>query len=141
MESLVVYSDGGARGNPGIAGAGFVIADKQGGTIYEGAKPLGVTTNNQAEYWALIFALEWLEDNAKKHPELTFKLDSKLIVEQLKGNYKVKNAGLKPMFVRVQELLTKIKPKSHDFVHIPRRQNKKADELANLAMDQQQNEK
>lgn len=141
MNEFIINTDGGARGNPGPAGTGFIIVDSEGNALIEVAKEIGVATNNQAEYWALVFALEWLEGNVPAGSKLTFKLDSKLIVEQLKGNYKVKNQGLLPLFTRVKELIDKVKPTQYSFTHVPRRYNKRADELANMAMDKQENER
>lgn len=134
MADFIIYTDGGARGNPGHAGVGIVIQDGNKETIKEINKYLGETTNNQAEYRAVIFALEWILKNKKQSfVEVTHFLDSQLIEQQLKGNYKVKNEGLKPLFIMVIELVKKIG--TVKFVHVPREKNKRADELVNQAID------
>jgi len=130
-ETIHIFSDGGARGNPGPAGAGAVLIDpKTGQPIAEVNKYLGHTTNNQAEYQALILALEEVKKYSPK--SLVCYLDSELIVRQLGGIYKVKNPAIKKRFLEAQELLGNM---SVRFVHIPREQNSRADKLANLAMD------
>lgn len=134
MESnkkLSSYSDGGARGNPGPAGLGAVLLDGDGNTLAEISKYLGVTTNNQAEYRALIEAITKANELGASH--LDCFLDSELIVKQLKGEYKVKNADLKPHYETIKSLCSSFAKVS--FTHIPRERNKEADRLANLAMD------
>lgn len=128
-----VYTDGGARGNPGPAGIGVVISNSQGKVVKEISKSIGLATNNQAEYWAVIFALEALIDFPESK-KVNFFLDSKLVVEQINGNYKIKNLGLKPLYERVKSL---VKQLGIDvvFEHVPRRKNKRADELVNEAID------
>ncbi|MBI4032340.1 ribonuclease HI family protein [Candidatus Berkelbacteria bacterium] len=138
MPDFLTYTDGGARGNPGPAGAGVVVQDGAGNTLAELAKPLGQMTNNQAEYWGLIFALEQVRELATVQglsaPSVTCYLDSELIVQQMNGLYKIKNEGLKPLYGRVRELVMTLGG-TVTFSHIPRRQNKRADELSNDAMD------
>ncbi len=128
---LTIYSDGGARGNPGPAGIGAVIYDSSGKIIKEISQFLGRATNNQAEYRAVIFALEAAKSLGGK--EITVYLDSELIVKQMNREYKVKNKDLAPLFLQVYNLsltFTKI-----NFIHIPREKNQLADKLANQAMD------
>lgn len=135
MSDYYIYTDGGARGNPGPAGVGVVIQDDKKETIQEIKKYIGESTNNQAEYWAVIFALEWILENKKESEvKVTHFLDSQLIEQQLKGNYKVKNEGLKPLFLRVNELIKKIG--EVEFTHVFRRHNKRADQLVNEAIDE-----
>ncbi|MBI4185440.1 ribonuclease HI family protein [Candidatus Berkelbacteria bacterium] len=137
MRELFVYSDGGARGNPGPAGAGAVIVDDRGETLREVSQPLGTMTNNQAEYWAVILILEQVLDLLQTGyvvDRVDYRMDSQLIVEQLAGNYRVKNLGLKPLFERVRSLLARLLVPI-EFSHIPRRLNTQADALANQAMD------
>jgi len=131
MEKLIINTDGGARGNPGPAGIGVVFSDTSGTTIVEFMEYIGETTNNVAEYKALILGLE----NAKsfKYTEIECRLDSELVVKQLNGQYKVKDSGLKPLYVKVQELAF-FKPIK--FVHVRREKNKLADKLVNIAIDE-----
>ncbi|MFA6492970.1 MAG: ribonuclease HI family protein [Patescibacteria group bacterium] len=144
---IIVYSDGGARGNPGPAGIGCVIQaqnekDKVE-NLAEISKYIGVATNNQAEYRAVVEALNWLianydvNDTSKVLLEVEFFLDSQLVVEQLNQRYKLKNEGLKPLFWQIRDLVIKLGGKV-TFCHIPREQNKKADKLVNLAIDKKE---
>jgi len=128
---IVAYIDGGARGNPGPAGFGVRIEQPDGTLIEEFAESIGVATNNVAEYRALLAALEW----AKRHraERLHVRSDSLLLVQQMLGNYKVKNAGLQPLHARAQALVHRIG--SVAFEHVRRESNAHADRLANLAMD------
>lgn len=130
-EPIKIYSDGGARGNPGPAGIGAIIYDAKGQVLAEISEFLGTATNNQAEYKALIAALKKAKELEVK--ELECYLDSELVVKQLKREYKVKNADLAPLFLQIHNLT--ISFKNISFHHIPREQNKVADKLANLAMD------
>ena len=132
----IVYTDGGARGNPGPAGIGFVIVEGST-TLKRGYAYIGETTNNQAEYEALIWALKGLDslvsgdDKEKAHIEV--RMDSELVVKQLRHEYKVKDVGLKKQFAKVSEYISLFP--NIIFKHIPREQNAEADALANEAMD------
>lgn len=133
MSTIIVNSDGGARGNPGPAGIGCVIKlDKQ----TEISEYIGEATNNQAEYKAVIAALEWIDDNVggKTDLNIQFFLDSQLVVEQLNQRYKLKNEGLKPLFWQIRELVIKLGGQV-SFMYIPREKNKEADRLVNQAID------
>jgi len=128
---IVAYIDGGARGNPGPAGFGVRVEDADGTLIEELAESIGVATNNVAEYRALVAALEWAKRHG--HGHLHVRSDSLLLVQQMLGNYKVKNAGLQPLHARARML-------AHDigrvtFEHVGRSLNAHADRLANTAMD------
>ncbi len=128
---LKIYSDGGARGNPGPGGAGVVIRDEKGQIIKTISHYLGFITNNQAEYQALIFGLEKARE--LKAQELDCYLDSELLVKQLNRQYRVKDKDLAPLFIKVWNLslgFKKIK-----FHHIFREDNKEADRLVNEAID------
>jgi ribonuclease HI len=128
---ITAFIDGGARGNPGPAGYGVYIIDDEGATLAELHGALGVTTNNVAEYNGLLAALTWA--SAHGHRRVHIKADSQLLVEQMKGNYRVKNAGLLPLYREAQALQARI---GHvTFEHIPRERNKEADRLSNLGMD------
>lgn len=147
MSNIKIYSDGGSRGNPGPAGIGVVIQKKnvsaQGGSAsgrkrkdIEIKKYIGVKTNNQAEYTAVVEALEWLKENNHQNSDIEFFLDSQLVVEQLNGNYKIKNEGLKPLFNRARELVLELGGRV-TFSHITRDKNAKADRLVNMAIDKE----
>ncbi len=131
MEDLVIYTDGGARGNPGPAGIGIVFFNKENKVIKEFCKYIGESTNNQAEYTALYTAL-------RKASELGYKnihifLDSELVVRQMLGIYKVKNNKLKELYNKIKELEKNFK--NIEYHHIPREKNKYADSLVNKAID------
>ena len=129
---LVAYIDGGARGNPGPAGYGVRIEQSDGTLVQEFHESIGVATNNVAEYRGLIAALEW----ARAHDchALHVRSDSLLLVEQMRGNYKVKNAGLQPLYARARLLAHEIGRVT--FEHVGRELNAHADRLANAAMDE-----
>lgn len=131
MKKLIIYTDGGARGNPGPAASGAVIygADKE--LLLQASKYIGETTNNQAEYQAVILALEKAKE--LEGDELEFYLDSELVVRQINREYKVKNAELAPLFLKIHNLSLSFKKVA--FKHIPRELNKEADKLVNQAID------
>jgi ribonuclease HI len=131
MSYFKIYSDGASRGNPGNAGAGAIIFDSAGNTIATVSKYLGTTTNNQAEYIALLLALEKIA--TLKPTAVEIFADSELMIKQLKGEYKVKNILLKPHYEKIMKILSTID--SYSLKHIPREKNKEADKLANLAID------
>jgi len=130
---LIIHVDGGARGNPGPAGAGVVIEDEQGRLIHEAGYFLGRHTNNAAEYHALLRALE--RAARVQSQALTICCDSELLVRQLTGEYQVRSDRLMALFNQAQLLL--VRGPRWTIKHIPREQNQRADRLANLAMDQQ----
>lgn len=126
-----MYSDGGSRGNPGEAGIGVYIEDENGNTLRELCQFIGTQTNNIAEYKALSRGLEAALDMGIT--EISCLLDSELVVKQIKGEYKVKNEGIIPMYNMIMPLINKFQ--SFEIRHIRRELNKKADALANKAMD------
>lgn len=128
---MQINCDGGSRGNPGHAAYGFVVK-KDGKIVKEGYGYIGIATNNFAEYTALVEALKWLAVSAPEE-NLEFNLDSQLVVSQLTGQYKVKNAIIKDLVSKVKELEAKFT--SISYKHIPREQNKEADALVNMALD------
>lgn len=132
-EKVKVFVDGASKGNPGEAAIGIVITSIDGQVICEEARYIGLATNNVAEYVALIAALKILMDQ-KRIPEAYFFSDSALMVNQINGVFKVKNAGLMPLISEAQALRRRL-PR-FQIVHIPREQNRRADELANLAIKQ-----
>jgi ribonuclease HI len=129
--TYILRTDGGARGNPGPAGAGFVIEDSEGTVVRSGGRFLGVATNNVAEYEALVWGLQTALDHGVQRIEV--KADSELIVRQVNGHYKVKHAGLVPLHRTACSLLKRFA--SSRVVHVRREENAAADELANRAMD------
>lgn len=131
MKKLVIYTDGGARGNPGPAAAGVVFYNDEQEKVAEFSEFLGHATNNQAEYKSLILALE--KTKAYKLKEIEVFLDSELVVNQLNGNYRVKNEGLKPLYQQVLALISKFDKIS--FSHTLREGNKLADKLVNKVLD------
>jgi len=131
MKKLVLFVDGGSRGNPGPAGIGVVILDENRKTVKEFKKFLGVTTNNIAEYNAVIYGLQ--EALMLKADEADLNVDSELVAEQLRGEYRVKNANIKPLFEQALHLISGFKKVNIN--HIKREENKHADKLANKAMN------
>jgi len=128
---VVAYVDGGARGNPGPAGFGVRIERPDGSLIEEFSDSIGIATNNVAEYKGLLAALEWGRAHGVTH--LLVRSDSLLMVQQMLGNYKVKNPGLQPLHARARLLAHQIGRVS--FEHLRREKNSHADRLANAAMD------
>ena len=127
-----VYIDGGSRGNPGPAGYGVQIVDGDGQVLAELHQALGHATNNVAEYQGLLAALAWALDRGVK--PLHIRSDSELLVRQLKGEYRVKNPGLQPLYQEARERVARIGKVT--FEHVRRELNREADRLANLAMDE-----
>lgn len=136
MQTIEIHTDGGARGNPGPAGIGVMITDgTKGAELGTLSEYIGEATNNIAEYTAIVRALEYLATLVPdtKGVQLAIKLDSQLVERQMNGVYKVKDAGLKPLYEKAKELVNEYA--SVTFTHIPRSENKAADALANQAMD------
>ena len=131
---LIIYTDGASRGNPGSSSYGFTISDKERKLLHEEGEYIGQTTNNVAEYTAVLRALKWVQKNfSDKKVEIELFADSKLAAEQLSGRYKIKHPNLKPLFSQIKILemeLGNIK-----YTHIPRGKNTEADRLANKALD------
>ncbi len=132
---LSIFTDGGSRGNPGPSALGVVIKNEEGKTIQKLNKFLGNKTNNQAEYLAVLEAFEWLSVNQDLSSlKIDFFIDSKLVVNQLSGFYKIKNQDLKDLIIKIKFLENKISGKI--FYHfIPREKNKEADLLVNQTLD------
>ncbi len=137
METILAYTDGGSRGNPGPSGLGVFICDTDGVMQKEVHAFLGIGTNNVAEYQAVVTALTTLKKmyGKKTHTmQFEIRMDSQLVERQLNGNYRVKHPALIPLFMHIKHI------EEHDFpnieyVHVRREQNKDADRLANVAMD------
>jgi len=130
-KSLRLFTDGASRGNPGEAGAGIVVIDDGGRELIAQGKYLGACTNNVAEYQALLLGLT--EASRLGDGTIDIFLDSQLIVRQIQGIYKVKSSDLQPLFARVKLLLSSFD--NFTVSHIPREQNKRADQLANQGID------
>jgi probable phosphoglycerate mutase len=126
------YIDGGARGNPGPAGYGVRIEDADGNLLDALYGGLGVTTNNVAEYNGLLAALKWAVDRGIDRVEI--RADSELLVRQMRGEYRVKHPGLQPLAARARLLIAQLGDVT--FQHVRREQNKEADRLSNLGMDE-----
>ena len=137
-ELLEINTDGGARGNPGPAAIGAYAASN-GKKIFTVSETIGETTNNVAEYTAVIRSLEVIDQKDISVDKLKFILDSELIVKQILGQYKVKQPHLKILRQQIADLVTKLKEKGQinlmTFIHVPREQNKSADTLVNKALD------
>jgi len=134
---LSIYTDGGARGNPGPAAIGFVIKSVDNKLIVEDGQLIGDATNNTAEYKAVIAALNWFEENKSAAPATaTFFLDSNLVVNQLIGNFKIKKIHLNQLAQEIHAKLTNLGITAA-FQHIPREKNYRADYLLNQALDSQ----
>jgi ribonuclease HI len=129
---LVVFADGAARGNPGPAGAGAVLYDARGTLVAELARPLGHATNNVAEYSALILGLE--EAKRRGATAVDVRMDSLLVVQQMRGLWRIKHPGLIPLALHAGELLASFPER--EIRHIPRDENAAADELSNRAIDE-----
>jgi len=137
MERIIIYTDGGARGNPGPAAIGVVIRDSAGRLIKSYGKSIGNTTNNEAEYRAVISALEKLKSiwgkKKTKNLSLEVNMDSELVVKHLNGEYKIEEERLFPLFIKIWNL--KMDFGEIKFKHIPREKNMEADRLVNQALD------
>jgi ribonuclease HI len=132
IDELVIYTDGACRGNPGEGGAGVVFEDGEGKEVTTIQRYLGLVTNNVAEYRALLIALEVAQEfNAKR---IRLFLDSELVVKQIKGEYRVKNSNIKPLYEVVKAAISAFE--EVQITHIPRDKNKRADLLANAAIDE-----
>ena len=136
-DSIVIYSDGGSRGNPGPSAAGYVILNNRQEVIEEGGEYLGITTNNIAEYQGVLLGLEKaLELGYRK---VDFKVDSMLVVNQMKGFYKIKNRELWPVHERIRMLMEQFERVT--FTHVNRQFNQLADGMVNKTLDAHAREK
>ena len=131
MSAVRIWVDGACRGNPGPASIGGVILDAKGKVLKQISECLGHSTNNIAEYTALIRALE--EAKSLGASEVEVRSDSLLLVKQMAGEYRVKHPNLKPLFAKARILAGGFR--SFRFLHVPREENRAADRLANLALD------
>lgn len=140
MNKIFINTDGGSRGNPGPAGIGVVFYDQEEKEVHNYKECIGIATNNEAEYGAIISALkillknDWHGKNISFEGEVVCRLDSQLVVEQINGRYKIKQPHLQAFSDEIKELLGQLQSKI-SFVHVRREQNKRADELVNQALD------
>lgn len=139
-EKIIIYTDGGSRGNPGPSGIGVVIANSKGRVIKKYSQAIGNRTNNEAEYEAVIFSLQKVKHlfGKQKARDLNIEvlMDSELVARQLGGKYKIVEEKLFPLFIKVWNLRMDLRKIS--FSEIPREKNKDADKLANEAMNKRQ---
>lgn len=141
MNKIFINTDGGSRGNPGPAAIGIVFFDESGKEIYHFKKSIGKATNNEAEYQAIIKALEilmqskWFVANNVANKEVICRLDSQLVVEQINGNYKIKQDHIKLLIAQLRQMISQMHL-NISFIHIPRTENKLADKLVNQALDE-----
>lgn len=131
-DTITIFSDGGSRGNPGPSAAGYVVLDSSQQVIAQGGEYLGITTNNQAEYHGVRLGLEKAIE--LKYKRVDFKIDSMLVVNQMKGFYKIKNRELWPIHERIRELMTKFDKVT--FNHVMREFNQLADGMVNKTLDE-----
>ncbi len=136
MIEINIHTDGASRGNPGKAAIAYVIEGLPSGKV-EFAETIGETTNNQAEYQALVRALTNLSEFSPSNYEINCYADSELMVKQLNGEYRVKDALLRPHFQAIQDIVKDFKKLGNNFTFIAvrRAENKRADELGNMALD------
>jgi ribonuclease HI len=128
-----IFTDGGARGNPGPAAIGFVVKDESGKIIKKFSQRIGITTNNVAEYTAVIEALKWVNKNLPKKQKIDFFLDSKLVVYQLNGYYKIKDSKLRNLIIKTRQYEKEI---GGDILYhfVIREKNQAADKLVNSCL-------
>ncbi len=138
---ITINTDGGARGNPGPAAIGITAQDN-GNILFEIAEYIGETTNNVAEYTAVIHALDHLKEHTLSADEVSFILDSELIVRQILGIYRVKEPHLQTLVAKVRQLVADLKNNGSigqiTFSHVKRNQNRRADQLVNQSLDSHQ---
>ncbi len=136
-EKIIIYTDGGSRGNPGPAAVGVVMCDEKGSAIKKYSKDIGVRTNNEAEYEAVIFALRKMKQLFGKEKvqniNIEIRMDSELVARQLGGQYKIEEEKLFPLFIKIWNL--KMKFGNISFIEIPREKNTEADRLVNEELD------
>ncbi len=144
MKQIFINTDGGSRGNPGPAAIGIVFFDAEGKLIHSHKECIGKATNNEAEYRAIIKGLEilvkskWFLENNDPESKVICRLDSKLVVEQVNGNFKIKQPHIQKFIDQIKTILSDFHL-NIQFVHIPREENKEADKLVNEALDEQKN--
>lgn len=137
MKNWSIFTDGGSRGNPGEAASAFVVFAGEK-LIFQQGKFLGKRTNNEAEYQAFILSITWILQQKNLPPTLSWFLDSKLVVEQISGRWKIKEEHLRSLQQQGCALLAKLpSTTTYTITHIPREKNKQADALVNQVLDRQ----
>ena len=137
MKKVICYTDGGSRGNPGPAAIGVYITDESGVMIEEMAETIGNSTNNFAEYQAVLVGLQTVKallGDASVTTDVEIRLDSELVKKQLNAEYQIKEPGFVPLFIEIHNMRVASFPKL-TFTHIPREENTEADRLVNEALD------
>lgn len=137
INGLNIFTDGGARGNPGPSAIGVYVSDENNRKIAGFGRTIGIATNNVAEYKAVVEALDWIIENKKNissDAKINFLLDSRLVCSQIIGIFKVKNADLRELLFSVRDREAQINLPIY-YKNIPREQNSKADEFVNSALD------
>ena len=133
---IIIYTDGGSRGNPGLAAIGVILTNEKGNMIKEYAEKIGRTTNNEAEYEAVIFGLQKAKlifgGKKAKEMQIEMKMDSELVAKQLNGKYKILDRKIEQLFLKIWNL--KIDFGEVKFTYIPREKNTEADKLVNKAL-------
>ncbi|MDO5561616.1 MAG: ribonuclease HI family protein [bacterium] len=132
--NYLIFTDGGSRGNPGKSACAFVVYDGKKKVIFEQGLYLGVKTNNEAEYLGVLSGLKWLKNSSEELKHLTLKLDSKLVVEQLSGRWKIKDSRMQILCDQCQKLLKELNLEP-EIIHVPRAENARADALVNQVLD------
>jgi ribonuclease HI len=135
VHDLKIFCDGGARGNPGPAASAFVVVDPSGRLLFKKGIYIGKATNNQAEYRAVLGAVEWLAAEKYSGTGVTFYLDSLLVASQLSGKYKVKDASLLIIYRQIFQTINENRIPVKSYIHIPRALNSQADTVVNETLD------
>jgi len=141
MDKIYINTDGGSRGNPGPAAIGAVFYNKEQEVVHSIKEYIGEGTNNEAEYRAIIKALQvllktkWFSENNTAEKQVICRLDSQLVVEQINGNFKIKQPHIQALMNEVKECIIQMHL-NISFIHIPREENKMADKLVNQALDE-----
>jgi len=131
---LIVFGDGGSRGNPGEAAYGFVVSDTEERVLYQEGRRIGIATNNVAEYSAVVNALQWIVEHQPDVNRIHFFLDSLLVASQLSGKFKIKHPAMKEFFITAKQLESKLQAEII-YTQVPRQENIQADKLVNDALD------
>jgi ribonuclease HI len=133
---MKIFTDGGSRGNPGLAASAFVVYDDADKVIHQAGIFLGTKTNNEAEYEAVLASCKWLKSdkNSDRSIQVSWFLDSMLVVEQLNRHWKIKDARMQALAHLIWQLLDELQLK-HSFTHIPREKNAAADKIVNETLD------
>lgn len=136
-KKINIYTDGGSRGNPGLSAIGIIVLDENENEVWSLGKKIGITTNNIAEYTALLEAIRWLKENEnliEDGGQATFYMDSELVCKQITGIYKIRNENLKKIYFQISTIIASLKQKPQ-FFNVQRMKNYRADRMVNMALD------